>query len=157
MIVGNIKDVPDNISRYPDKLRQAIEYLASTDFSKLESGRYVLDGETMYANVDRYMTRVPDSGLPEAHRKYIDVQYIVEGEEDISWCPMNSMLREDAPYDENRDIVFFKELVAGNSIVMKKGNYAILFPNDVHRPCGSLYDEPTSVTKVVVKVAVDAI
>ena len=149
MIVGNIKDVPDNISRYPNKLRQAIEYLASTDFSKLESGRYVLDGETM--------TRVPDSGLPEAHRKYIDVQYIVEGEEDISWCPMNPMLREDAPYDENRDIVFFKELVAGNSIVMKKGNYAILFPNDVHRPCGSLYDEPTSVTKVVVKVAVDAI
>ncbi len=61
-------------------------------------------------------------------------------------------------YDSDKDVAFFKDLIPESSMMLSARNYAVLFPLDVHRPCGSLDDnKPVQVTKVVVKVPVELI
>lgn len=156
MVIGNIKEAETGFAKYPERIREALRFLATTDFSEYPDGRIDID-DGMYANLQRYMTRIPESGKPEAHRQYVDVQYVVEGEEELGWCPLHPNLRPVEPYNAERDLIFYQELVPGSVIPLHAGDFAVLYPQDVHRPCGSLNIEPTAVTKVVVKVAVDTI
>ena len=56
-------------------------------------------------------------------------------------------------HDEARDIIFYRALIPESSILLKAGSYAVLYPEDVHRPGVSVLDEyPADVTKVVVKI-----
>ncbi|MBQ1856054.1 MAG: YhcH/YjgK/YiaL family protein, partial [Anaerovibrio sp.] len=116
-----------------------------------------IDGKNSYAILQRYSTRLPESGKPEAHRQYVDIQYIVRGREELGWCPLNPELIEASPYDIEKDIVFYEKLVPGSSVVLDEGTFAVLYPADVHRPCGSVDGKLAPVTKVVVKIAVDYI
>lgn len=88
---------------------------------------------------------------PEAHRKYIDIQYLIEGEELIGVAPLASMERvaEAAP---ERDIWFYEGETA--KLPLSGGRFAILFPQDAHAPCIAA-GECRPVRKVVVKVAVE--
>lgn len=156
MIVGNISEIKEVSDRYPARIREALKFLQDTDFSSLPDGKIEID-DGMYANLQRYQTRVPESGKPEAHRKYIDVQFVVSGEEEMGWCPLHPCLKPFVDYDEEKDLIFYEELDPFSTIALHKGDFAVLFPNDVHRPCGSLYENPTDVTKVVVKVLVDSV
>lgn len=157
MIIGNIKEAESGFSKYPERIRQALRFLKETDFSQMPDGRIEID-EGMYANLQRYETRVPNSGKPEAHRQYVDVQYVVEGEEELGWCPLHPNLVPVDPYDVEKDLIFYQELVPGSHTYLHQGDFAVLYPADVHRPCGSIHPEaPAKVTKVVVKVAVDTI
>ena len=59
-------------------------------------------------------------------------------------------------YDEEKDIAFYESLVPDSTIIMSKGNFAVLYPEDVHSPCGALDDDaPEDVVKVVVKISID--
>lgn len=157
MFVGNINDVAGGLAKYPERIRQALRFLQATDFSKLPDGKIEID-DGMYANLQRYETRIPESGKPEAHRQYVDVQYVVEGEEELGWCPLHPRLQVYTPYDAEKDLIFYQDLEpTGSTVPLHKGDFAVLYPQDVHRPCGSLNLEPSHVTKVVVKVRVDTI
>lgn len=156
MVIGNIKEADTGFKKYPKRIREALAFLNETDFTKIPDGRIDID-DGMYANLQRYDTRVPESGKPEAHRKYVDVQFIAEGEEELGWCPINPDLVPVAPYDADKDLIFYQDLVPASTMPLRCKDFAILYPNDVHRPCGSLYAEPAKVTKVVVKIAVDSI
>jgi YhcH/YjgK/YiaL family protein len=76
----------------------------------------------------------------------------------MGWCPLSPDLEEEAPYDAERDVTFYKALVPDSSIVLSPGCFAVLYPEDVHRPQASVVeDAPGKVTKVVVKVAIDSL
>ena len=77
MIIGNMKEAASGFGRYPVAVREALEFLRSHDFTTMEDGKYPIHGEDSVAILQRYETREPDSGKPEAHRRYVDVQYIV--------------------------------------------------------------------------------
>ncbi len=157
MIIGNMGEAASGFSKYPEAIREALEFLQKQDFRQLEDGRYPIHGEDSFAILQRYETRVPENGKPEAHRQYVDIQYIVEGREQLGWCPMSPELKVCDPYEEQRDIIFFDKLIPITALTLEEGSFAVLYPYDVHRPCGSLAKEPEKVTKVVVKIAVDYI
>ena len=157
MIIGNINEEVSGFSKYPEAIREALQYLCKQYFKNMEDGRYPIHGEDSFAILQRYSTRVPESGKPEAHRQYVDIQYIVEGREELGWCPMSPELKVCEPYNAEKDIVFFDKLIPISGITLAAGNFAVLYPTDVHRPCGSVEDAPAPVTKVVVKIAVDYI
>ena len=146
MIIGNMKEASSGFGRYPESVREALEFLRSHDFTTMEDSVAILQ---------RYETREPDSGKPEAHRRYVDVQYIVSGREEMGWCPMSPELKVCDPYDQEKDIVFFDNLIPISGIELAAGDFAVLYPTDVHRPCGSPEGGPQQVTKVVVKIAID--
>ena len=157
LVLGKIKEVSSGFTKFPDAIRKALFFLAEHNFNEMKDGTYPIDGKNSYAILQRYSTRLPESGKPEAHRQYVDIQYIVRGREELGWCPLNPELREHTKYDIDKDIIFYERLVPGSSVILREGYFAVLYPADVHRPCGAVNGESEPVTKVVVKIAVDYI
>jgi len=115
-------------------------------------GRHEIDGDAVFALVQRYQTR-PAAGPLEAHRRYADVQYIVRGREVIQWAPLASLTTVARPYDDKQDAGLFVADVEVVPMTLSAGQFMILFPDDAHAPCCA-WAEPEPVVKVVVKVAV---
>jgi YhcH/YjgK/YiaL family protein len=113
-------------------------------------GRYQLVGSEVYADVQTYVTLPQDQCKWEAHRKFIDVQYVADGIERMAVAPLEE-LTEKVPYDAARDVAFFTG--DGPAMALKAGSFMILFPHDAHMP--RIVDGTScTVRKVVVKVAV---
>jgi biofilm protein TabA len=128
----------------------AFRFLRETNLAALAPGRHGLDGTRLYANHD-LRTGVDRTGaVLEAHRRFIDVQYTLAGEERIGWRALSDCGSPRAPYDEARDIVFFDD-PSESWIEVPPGSFAIFFPEDAHAPLAGtgLLD------KIIVKVAVD--
>ncbi len=131
-------------------LGKALRYLAGTDFSNSTPGRVDLDGDSVYAVISQYTTRPASDARWEAHRKYIDVQYLAAGREKVAVADMPA-LRPFSDYDETNDIQFFEG--AGWEFPLNGRTFAIFFPHDAHIP-GIADGAPAMVKKVVVKVRV---
>lgn len=156
MVVGHIKNIELERQRFSPALQKGFAYLLSHDFTKMAPGRYPIEGDTIYANLDSYVSRDKTQCRPEAHRRYIDIQYIVKGQEVIGYSSAIDTLSASEPYDEARDIIFFDDMFAESGIVMREGMYAVFFPQDVHRPCCRI-EKSEEVLKVVVKVQIDVL
>ncbi len=149
MIIDNIK----NISLYKglgNRIAFALKYLKESDFTKMEDGRYEVEGENIFALVSRYETKAPGKGVWESHRKYIDVQFIAAGAESIGYSNPEST-RVIKEHDEEKDIQFMEG--SGNFATARANTFVILFPDDVHMP-GIQINGPEKVLKVVVKVRI---
>ncbi len=157
MIVGSIDILEDGHVSYPEPVKKALEFLRSHDFTKMEAGKYPIDGEKSFAMLQRYDTRMLDKCRPETHQKFLDIQYIVEGEEFIGWCPFSPELEVSEAYDAQKDVAFYARLVPESNLILTKGGFAVLYPEDVHRPCGAVDGVSQPVTKVVVKIDVNSL
>ena len=154
MIFGHKNDIEKLLPYVSEDLRKALEYLAATDFSKVADGRYVLDGEKMYANVENYTTADRSTKKPEGHNKYIDVQYLGKGTEKIYFVPRTADVKVVEDYAEERDLLFFENIEENDYVVLNAGDFAVLFPWELHRPGCNVENEPSAVQKIVVKIAV---
>lgn len=151
MFFGHISKV--NKKQYPAAIQLALDYLAATDFDKVEAGRYPIKGDLIYAQVLDLETKDKSAVLPEVHRKYLDVQYLHAGKERIGVTPDlgNNPVAQD--YDEERDILFYTDVQNEVELIMRPGNFAVFFPEDIHRPsCAD--GQSGKIRKIVVKVAV---
>ena len=150
MIVDKIENsgLYKNLS---EKIKKSFDYIKQTDLKNLQSGRYDIDGDNIFALISEYQTKVELEGKLEAHKKYIDVQYVIEGEELMGYTPLGEQEILE-PYKEENDIVFFR----GDKLFIKvaKGMFAIFFPEDVHMP-GIQSGGKSFVKKLVIKVRVD--
>jgi biofilm protein TabA len=132
------------------RLQHAFEYLRQTDCTGLAPGTYEIDGRRLYAVVQRYTTRPLQQGKWEAHRRYLDVQFVASGIERIGYAAASSM--GPGQYDEARD---FEELTGvGDYVTLRAGDLMVLWPGEGHMP-GIAAGSPSEVTKVVVKVLMD--
>lgn len=147
-----IFDRIENIGNYKglSKISTALEFLANTDFTKIPLGKYELDGNNIYYMVQSYLTN-PEKIYPEAHKNYIDIQYIVKGREIIAVAPIqNPKTLHEAR--EEKDVYFYD--CPTKPMVLTDGEFMVLYPSDLHLP-GKAVDTPEEVLKVVVKVKVD--
>ena len=133
-----------------ERVNKAFDYLNNTDFSKTELGKYEIDGDNIFALVNEYNTKDEIEGKLEAHKKYIDVQFVAEGEELMGYAPLENQKVIDA-YNQKKDITFYSG--EKSFALVKEGMFAIFFPTDVHLP-GIKVKDKSYVKKVVVKVKV---
>lgn len=153
MLIGNIDNT--NYNSYNPVLKEVLEYLKNTDFNDMAEGAYPV-GDHITAKLQRYVTRKAGDCRPESHNNFVDVQFVVDGEELLGWCPISPDIKITEPYNFAKDVTFYKALVPESCVVLSPRNFAVLYPVDVHSPCGSLDDdEPSKVTKVVVKIPVE--
>lgn len=106
----------------------------------------------MYLVVSRYATKPAAEKPYEAHRKYIDVQGLLAGEEFIGLAE-TAELTEQTPYDPQADCALYHAPAREHQIVLRPGWAVVLDPADAHRP-GCCFDQPAEVCKVVVKLPV---
>lgn len=119
-----------------------------------EPGRYDLAGDLCFALVQTYQTKPQADALFEAHRKYIDVQFLFGGRETIFWAPLASMKDQTMAYDESKDAALWKLHTDATPLHVSAGQFVILYPEDAHAPCVQ-WGEAENVLKVVIKVAVE--
>lgn len=105
------------------------------------------------AIVSEYETKVENEVGYEAHRKNIDIQYLLKGEERVACLPIDK-LKETVPYSEEKDAAFFTSSLQPIEMTLGDGYFAIFFPQDGHMPQLSI-DKPEMVKKVVVKIKME--
>jgi biofilm protein TabA len=148
-----IIDRLENWQLYPlgPAWEKAIAFLTSLKPDR-DEGEYPLQNEEIFARIMSYNTRSVEGALPEAHRKYIDVQVVLTGAEIVECFPTDGLVVAD-PYDTSKDVEFFNRTTpAPVRIELRPGIFAVFFPQDAHIPCLSVSTAPELVKKVVVKI-----
>ncbi|MBL9113526.1 MAG: YhcH/YjgK/YiaL family protein [Verrucomicrobiaceae bacterium] len=151
-----ILDTLANATRYEQlnsRFSKAFTFLRQLDGTQAP-GRYDLDGDQCFALVQTYETKPLEKALFEAHRKYIDVQYLHSGQETILWAPVATMQDETMPFSAEKDAALWKLSAPSTPVHMSAGHFAILWPEDAHAPCID-WESTSDVYKVVIKVAVE--
>jgi biofilm protein TabA len=148
MVFAGMKDTEKYYGLNP-RFEKTFKYLAGKDLKSMAPGNYEIDGEEIILIIAEDNARPEFQHQMEIHRKYIDIQMAIDGEFIIAWkhlddckSPMNEFSEEnDAQlYDDPQDF----------DLVMKPGNFAILFPEDAHGP----YPPKGYLKKAIVKVMV---
>jgi len=136
-----------------DRWDKAFTFLKENDLTKLELKRYDIDGNNLYAPVSEYITKNEADARYEAHKGYIDIQYVVSGKELIGIAPLSDTKDILEQYDPARDVMFMTVNQVKN-VPATPDRFFIFFPDDVHRP-GLKDGENSPVRKIVVKVKID--
>jgi YhcH/YjgK/YiaL family protein len=136
-----------------DRWNQAFSFLKSSDLANLDLTRHDLDGDKLYAAVSVYNTRNPENAKFEAHRKYIDIQYVVSGSEWIGIAPLISRDSILLPYDASKDVELLS-VKQGMTVRATPASFFIFFPEDAHMP-GLKDGADAPVRKIVVKMKID--
>ena len=132
-------------------LTEGLRFLQNAS-ADIAPGRHLLSAGN-YANVDLYTTRKVNPLGYEAHRKYIDIQFLLSGEEEVLIRNVDE-LDCTSPYDPDRDVAFFRHAEPTARVKLGKGAFVVLFPQDAHEPQICI-DTPSPVKKIVVKIAID--
>lgn len=107
-----------------------------------------------YAIEQVYQTRPRAEGFFESHRKYIDVQVVIEGEERLEVVDAGRIAVKN-PYVAEKDVIIYHDAADATEVRLLAGEVAVFFPVDVHMPCLRLRAESALVRKTVVKVPVE--
>ncbi len=148
-----IIDIIDQADRYVclnKWFKPAFEFLTRPDLKSLEPGDYPIDSDKVYASIVKMPGRKVEEAKIEIHRRYIDIQMVLGGSDNMGWAPAVKCIDQVAAYNPERDLQFFHEKPESWQLV-KEDYFAIFFPDDAHMPLigdGEIH-------KVVVKVAVD--
>lgn len=134
-----------------DNLKKGFEYLVHLYTIDTPDGVYEIDGKNVFAIVSSYKTKAWSEGDFESHKKYLDIQYIPKGEENIGITGLEN-LKPKSDFDYEKDIVFYNG--DGDQIKLSEGYFMVLFPQDGHKPGIMAGNERKEVKKVVVKVLI---
>lgn len=132
------------------RVEKALKYLENTDLSKLEVGKYEIDGKNIYVSVAEYETKDIEQCKWEAHRKYLDIQFIIVGKEMMGYAPINEMKMKNE-YSKEKDILFLEG--DGNYLVANEGTFLLFAPEDAHMP-GIKAFQQQFVKKAVIKILI---
>lgn len=129
---------------------KAFAFLRDHNLDSLPKGKYVIDSDNVTASVSIDPSKDFEKTNWESHRKYIDVQCIISGEEKMGLWPLSdaTVIK---PYDEKKDVVNYT--ATGEFYVAGAGDFFIFFPDDVHRPNITPGGNKV-VKKIVIKVRV---
>jgi len=154
MILAHISQTQTEVKILPQAIQKALDYLRTADFSTLEDKTYEIDGKNIFVIIQSYTTKPASQCKSESHKKYLDIQYIIEGEEIIRLGYPHADNVFETEYLEEKDRWNYSSVVAEFDVPLYTGMYAIFFPTDIHRP-GCWLNGETKVRKAVVKIAID--
>ncbi len=147
-----IKDKLKNAESYygiSARLKKGFEWLKSTDLRNLRDGKYFIEGDKIFANVQSYWTK--ETAPYEGHRKYIDIQYMIDGAEKIGVVDYSKCSTIEN-YDNEKDIEFLES--SNNEFqILNTEEFLVFFPQDAHQPALT-NSEKQFVKKVIVKVKI---
>lgn len=154
MIFGNINNINEFEGKLSDRLFAGLEFLRRDDLDALEcETRHKILDDDVYAVIQERETRpVPPVSKFEAHRKFIDIQFVIKGVEKFGVCALKNCSNSTG-YNKENDIEFFESYSDESYITGNEGDFIIFFPTDAHAPLLTVDKENSTVKKVVVKVA----
>lgn len=150
-----IFDTLANIDNYvfTPAIRAVLNYAKQLPLDKFPAERVVLDGDNLFINPQQYVTKDPADAFSEAHREYVDVFVMLDGEETVYVKNTDRLSRITKDYDPAIDALFAEKVGDMTAVRMQAGTFLILYPQDAHAPCCHA-DGPAPVKKLVGKVKI---
>ena len=138
---------------YIEKLqdKNSPEYKSILNTKVDECNKIVLD-ENCFVLEQSYVTKDKENCLYESHKKYIDIQYMFEGDEIMEVENVNNLLIT-TEYNEELDYAKYAQSSSSSILKIRKNEFAIFYPNDAHMPCIKI-DENKKIIKAVFKILV---
>lgn len=134
--------------------RRVFEFLGTLAPDSVE-GKYIIEGEDIFAIVMSYHTSAPENAVFESHQNYVDIQTVIIGSERFE-CAFSDELTVITPYDATKDAAFYERIHHGQTRVdVFPGTFVMLYPHDAHIAGLMLESGPELVKKVVVKVKIE--
>lgn len=134
-------------------LEAGFEFLEKTGPATLSLGKHEIRGDAVFALAMKAPSKSPEEARFESHRDYIDIQYLVSGQEMIGVAP-TGQLEGATAYDASKDVVFYATPARYQALTIPPGHFAVFFPWEGHMPmCHS--GDPHELHKVVIKVHID--
>jgi YhcH/YjgK/YiaL family protein len=149
MILATLSQSERYASLHP-LFQRAFEHIRTTDFFALAPGRYNVIGEDLIAIVEQVPGKTKEMARLEAHRRYIDIQLVLEGDEQMGWKPLADCFNPVSEHNMEKDIRFFHDAPA-SWVAVPPDHFCIFFPEDAHAPLVA----SGMVRKVIFKVAVN--
>lgn len=141
-----------NIKNYVEIDEKIADFILGLSADTPAGRIYLSDDGLTYANVDEYKTKLHENCKLEAHKKYIDIQLLLSGVEELDYTSLDGLTVSE-PYDESRDIMFFASTDRVlNKVVLESGKFVLLYPHEAHQPQMAYKNVPSGVKKVVVKI-----
>ena len=110
---------------------KAFAFIKEHDLITMATGKYVIDGTNVYASITEDPSKDYDKTQWESHRKYIDLQYVISGEEKMGKYSF-TQLTVTKPYDDTKDLANYSG--EGKIYTVPAGTFMIFFPANAHRP-----------------------
>ncbi|MEK6795773.1 MAG: YhcH/YjgK/YiaL family protein [Spirochaetota bacterium] len=132
MIIDELENISAILLIHP-RFRDAFDFLARPGLTSLAFGRTNIDGDSMYALLNRAQGRPRAGAELETHERYIDIQYIIEGVENFGWSPAGDCSSVSKPYDSEKDVAFFSD-EPQFFFPIRTGQFVVFFPDDAHMP-----------------------
>lgn len=146
MIIDEIEHAEAYFALHP-AFERAFAFLRRLDLAKLDVRAHEIDARDLYALMQLPSGRTRDEAQLEAHRLYIDIQYLIDGEEEIGWKSKDECRELSRAYETEQDIEFYADSPSFY-VRLRPHMFVVLFPGDAHAPViseGSLH-------KCVIKV-----
>ena len=148
-----ILDRLENADNYFDMhadFEKAFAFLRQSNLADLPAERHAIDGERIFCIISKGPGRSRAEAKLEAHRKYIDIQYVIAGADEMGWKPTADCKRVDTAYNAEKDIEFFNDKPV-NWTEVPAGSFVIFFPQDAHAPLVGSEEIHKAVLKIAVK------
>lgn len=147
-----IIDKIENIEKYSQIPISVIKFIKNLT-PETPVGHYELENG-IFANIDKYTTKLFENCKFEAHKKYIDIQIITTGTEQLDYINIEGLAVSEE-YDQNRDVMFFENpTTVPDSVILENNKFAFIYPHEAHKPQMAINNIQTDVKKVVVKIPV---
>ena len=146
-----IIDTLTNAEKYitlNENFKTVFDYLKNNDLSKMECGSYQIDGKNLFFNLQEGETK-PIQKL-EAHKKYIDIQVVVNGEEYMGYTNIETTTITEE-YNEDKDVMFLNGEV--DKVKATNKHFVVFYPQDAHMPSLSV-KENKLVKKAIFKILI---
>ena len=131
-----ILDHVDNLKKYSPLLGDlglVITFYEECLLEKKEPGQYQLDGDSLMVNVDLSSAKTAEEAKLEAHKKYIDIQICLYGDETIGWKNLEQCTQPEGSFDEKKDYIFYQDRIE-NWFRVPVQHFTIFYPDDAHAP-----------------------
>ncbi|MBQ8364957.1 MAG: YhcH/YjgK/YiaL family protein [Bacteroidaceae bacterium] len=148
MILDSLKNLQNYAELHPN-FKKAIDFILNNNLENLPLGRNEICGDEIFANVMEAKPRTKEEVPLEVHRKYIDIQVPISGDEVMGYTPLEDLPAAD--YSEENDVALYPVgMLAASYFEVKRSMFTIFFPQDGHAPAVT----PVPVKKIIVKIAI---
>ncbi len=150
MIIDKLSNFEKYLNIHP-AFASVLDNIEKYSNVQLETGKYPIDGDDVFAVVNHYDTKEAEEDKFENHKKYIDIQCVLTGCEEIA-AKAACDLKIAREYDEGGDYEMYSTPATYHAANLCAGEFAIFFPDEAHRPGVAATEGVCHVDKVIFKV-----
>lgn len=152
MILDTMEHAKQYVGLFPgvDRVLEAVRAYSPDNYP---CGKVELEGNDLYLLLNSYETHTPEGALCEAHRQYLDVMYMVQGEETIYVKPVEQLRCVTKEYDPAIEALLGQTDSDATAVRLTAGSFIVLLPQDAHTPACHT-DGPQHVKKIIGKVRI---